>query len=175
MRRHRLRRSQRAEPELNITAFLNLMVILIPFLLITAVFSRVTILDMHIPPAIHAPETSNKKKNDEKPLQINVVIRKNSIAIADNKQGLIKRFPKTDGAYNYKAISELLQNMKDKVPDHNEANILLEADVPYEILIQTMDVVRIVEVKQNNIRVQAALFPDVSIGDAPPLQAKTKN
>ena len=31
--------------ELNITAFLNLMVILVPFLLITAVFSRLAILE----------------------------------------------------------------------------------------------------------------------------------
>lgn len=39
------------EAELNITAFLNLMVILIPFLLITAAFSRFAILELicHLP------------------------------------------------------------------------------------------------------------------------------
>lgn len=31
-------------PELDVTTFLNLMVVLIPFLLITAVFSRITIM-----------------------------------------------------------------------------------------------------------------------------------
>ena len=37
--------------ELNITAFMNLMVILVPFLLITAVFSRITILELNLPVA----------------------------------------------------------------------------------------------------------------------------
>lgn len=35
--------------ELNITAFMNLMVILVPFLLITAVFSRMTVLELNLP------------------------------------------------------------------------------------------------------------------------------
>jgi biopolymer transport protein ExbD len=35
--------------ELNITAFLNLMVILVPFLLVTAVFSRITVLELNLP------------------------------------------------------------------------------------------------------------------------------
>jgi biopolymer transport protein ExbD len=35
--------------ELNITAFMNLMVILVPFLLITAVFSRLAILELNLP------------------------------------------------------------------------------------------------------------------------------
>ena len=43
---HRRSRSNRKHEavELNITAFMNLMVILVPFLLITAVFSQVAIL-----------------------------------------------------------------------------------------------------------------------------------
>ena len=38
-----------AAVELNITAFMNLMVILVPFLLITAVFSRITVLELNLP------------------------------------------------------------------------------------------------------------------------------
>ncbi len=36
-------------PELDITAFLNLMVVLVPFLLVSAVFSRITILELNMP------------------------------------------------------------------------------------------------------------------------------
>ena len=35
--------------ELNITAFMNLKVILVPFLLITAVFSRLEVLELNLP------------------------------------------------------------------------------------------------------------------------------
>ncbi len=167
--RRRVRRTHQ-ETELNITAFLNLMVILIPFLLITAVFSRITILDVHIPPAVKTP-LDQQKEPDEKPLQISVIIRQDSISVVDNRMGLIKQFSKEEGSFDYKGLSELLQNMKDKVPDKTDANILLEADIPYEVLVETMDAVRLVEVVQGDVRVQAELFPDISIGDAPAKQA----
>jgi biopolymer transport protein ExbD len=59
--------------ELNITAFMNLMVILVPFLLITAVFSRLAILELNLPgsstepakpsvTAISAPSASIPKR-----------------------------------------------------------------------------------------------------------------
>ena len=46
--------------ELNITAFMNLMVILVPFLLITAVFSRLTILELNLPALDAASEKQEK-------------------------------------------------------------------------------------------------------------------
>ena len=48
-RRHHYRRRAKETPELDITTFLNLMVVLIPFLLITAVFSRLTIVELDLP------------------------------------------------------------------------------------------------------------------------------
>ena len=46
------RRRRRTEtPELEITAFMNLMVMLVPFLLITAVFSRLAIIELNLPAA----------------------------------------------------------------------------------------------------------------------------
>src|SRR5690606_12605624 len=47
-RQRRTRRHQDVE-ELHITAFMNLMVVLVPFLLITAVFSRMSILELNLP------------------------------------------------------------------------------------------------------------------------------
>ena len=45
------RRRKDGDDDINITAFMNLMVILVPFLLITAVFSRLTILELNLPAA----------------------------------------------------------------------------------------------------------------------------
>ena len=46
----RIQRRKHPAAELNITAFMNLMVVLVPFLLMTAVFSHITILDLNLPP-----------------------------------------------------------------------------------------------------------------------------
>ena len=46
MRRRRLRKQG---AHLEITAFINLIVVLVPFLLSTAVFSRLAVLDLNLP------------------------------------------------------------------------------------------------------------------------------
>ena len=45
------KRRQAETPEMDITAFMNLMVVLVPFLLITAVFSRLAIIELNLPAA----------------------------------------------------------------------------------------------------------------------------
>jgi hypothetical protein len=57
--------------------------------------------------------------------------------------------------------------VKAKFPEKTDATLLLESDIPYDILVQVMDHVRVFEVKQGPTTVQAELFPDISIGDAP--------
>ena len=57
--------------------------------------------------------------------------------------------------------------MKERVPSKLDATILLEQDIPYDTLVQVMDTVRVVEQKQGERTVQAELFPEISIGDAP--------
>ena len=95
MNRRLLRRIKKDPTELNITAFLNLMVILVPFLLITAVFSRLTILELNIPPA--SSENDNQPKKE---FQLVVTIRKNAIEVGDTIGGLIKRIEKNTKGYD---------------------------------------------------------------------------
>ena len=70
--RRRWRRKHLAQaPEINITAFMNLMVILVPFLLLTAVFSRITILELDVPKA----SNNSIPLKDEQPLILEVTVR----------------------------------------------------------------------------------------------------
>ena len=48
-RHHYKRRTKGPAHEIDVTTFLNLMVVLVPFLLITAVFSRLTIVELNLP------------------------------------------------------------------------------------------------------------------------------
>lgn len=45
---------------------------------------------------------------------------------------------------------------------------MLEQDTAYDKLIHTMDAVRIVVSTETGREAKYALFPDISIGDAPP-------
>lgn len=160
--RRRRRRTATSQVELNITAFMNLMVILVPFLLITAVFSRMSILDLNVP----TPQAAqNEVKKD---FQLEITIRDDAVAVGDRHGGLIRRITRVDGDYDYAALSRLLQEIKRRYPDKRDVVLLLEPDIPYDSLIHIMDATRAVPVMRAGERVQAELFPDISIGDATP-------
>lgn len=158
--RRRFRRSSGSPEELNITAFMNLMVILVPFLLITAVFSRITILELNLPPAASGGEST--KKN----LQLEVIVRKNAVELNDQNGSFYKRLDNKGNAYDLAALSQYLQQIKARLPDKSDASILLEEDISYDTLVKVMDTVRAIG--------STELFPDISIGDAPTAGAATK-
>ena len=158
--RRRLRKSSQPE-EINITAFMNLMVILVPFLLITAVFSRLTILELNLP-ASSSSDVDNKQE-----LQLEIIIRKNALEIGERSAGVIKRLDKTAEGYDLKALSRILQDIKLRFPDKVDATILPEQDTNYDTLVQVMDTVRVASVEQAGNITRYELFPEISIGDAP--------
>ena len=149
--------------ELNITAFMNLMVILVPFLLITAVFSRLAVLELNLPAS-----SSEPVEPQEQAFQLEVIIRAEKIEIGDRNQGLLGVYPNSDDGYDYDALSNKLSELKNRYPSKTDASILLEQDIEYDTLVQVMDRVRIVERADDDQSVKRfELFPDISIGDAP--------
>ena len=162
--RHRWRRKRLHQaPELNITAFMNLMVILVPFLLITAVFSRITILELNVPQAASSEQVTAK----EAAIDLEVIVRHNRIEVGDRKRGLLSSVKTMTDGSDLAEVSELLQKIKARYPDTADITLLLEADIAYERLVQVMDTLRVAEVKQDGKRTPAELFPVISIGDAP--------
>jgi biopolymer transport protein ExbD len=162
MRRRLRRRTGQHEPgDINITAFMNLMVILVPFLLITAVFSRITILELNLPAA------GTGQTDSAQSFQLEIIVRANSIEVGDRNGDLIKRIPSNETGHDYRQLSELLQQVKARFPEKLDATLLLEADTAYNTVVQVMDSIRVVQVVQSGTVQLAELFPEISIGDAP--------
>jgi biopolymer transport protein ExbD len=162
-RRRRAGRRQNEETaELNITAFMNLMVILVPFLLITAVFSRLAIIELNLPGSSTEPVDPQ-----DQTFQLEIIVRMDKIEVGDRNQGLLGRYPNTEDGYDYEAVEIKLAELKEKYPTKTDASILLEQDIEYNTLVQVMDMVRVAETIEDDSIVRSDLFPDISIGDAP--------
>lgn len=160
------RRRHHEQEELNITAFMNLMVILVPFLLITAVFSRLAILELNLP----SSDTTVVDQEEPK-FQLEITVREDSIEVGDRNAGSLSQIDNTSEGYDFDGLSGYLQTVKQKFPDEANATVLLEQDIPYDILVQVMDTVRVVE-RVDDVDALAKryeLFPEISIGDAPAL------
>lgn len=165
MGKRRSRRQRRKEEtELNITAFMNLMVVLTPFLLITAVFSRLAILELNLPAS-----QSQAEPDREPEFQLEITVRENRIEVGDRNAGTLTRMEKVGDAYPLDDLSSFLTRIKAQFPDKADATLLLEPEIPYEVLVAVMDRVRIEERRDpaDNRLIKSELFPEVSIGDAP--------
>jgi biopolymer transport protein ExbD len=158
-RTHHYRRRDKETPDLDMTTFMNLMVVLVPFLLITAVFSRITIAELDLPSANSAPPTTPT-------FRVEVVVRKAGLEIMDGAR-VIAAIPKAGDAYDLSKLSGYLVAIKREYPEKEDASVLLESDIEYDNLIQVMDVVRSVVTHDGGQTTRANLFPAISIGDAP--------
>ncbi|WP_445354602.1 ExbD/TolR family protein [Microbulbifer sp. EKSA008] len=196
MRRRRHGRDKEA-PELDITAFLNLMVVLVPFLLVSAVFSRVTILELNM------PSGAGGGAPDDPTVTVEVVVREQAVEISDGEK-VIARFPNlnidgegenapivapvgadteqteilavlpTAEVYDLKKLTQFLLEVKASYPEKTDSIILMEPTIAYEHLVGIMDTVRGAEVRVEgsdpsdlDAVEKVVLFPDISIGDAP--------
>jgi biopolymer transport protein ExbD len=157
----KLLRHHRQPQELLLVPMIDIFTVLVTFLLMTAVFSRTVVLQLNLPAA------QTEFREPPPGLQIEVMVRKDLLQVADRNSGPLATLPNTAAGYNYDGLTEYLKRIKAKFPEKTDATILLESDTPYDTLVQVMDRVRVWETKQGLSTVQAEMFPDVSIGDAP--------
>ena len=96
-------------------------------------------------------------------------MRESGIEIGDRSTGLINRVEKTDAGYDFRQLTEHLSRIKQQFPTKDEATVLVEPYIPYEIVVTVMDRVRVAEERDavlNRVN-RVELFPHVSVGDAP--------
>jgi biopolymer transport protein ExbD len=162
-----MQRHHRKPAELTLVSMIDIFTVMVTFLLMTAVFSRTMVLELRLPPA-------NADFQEPPPgLQLEVVVRKDSLVVDDRNSGPLATFPNKDGAFDYDGLSQYLQRVKSKYPDKTDATILLEPDTVYDTVVQVMDRMRVLEVNAGLNVEQYELFPDISIGDAPAVGAGT--
>jgi biopolymer transport protein ExbD len=163
----RLARHNRKPSELMLVPMIDIFTVLVTFLLMTAVFSRTVILELKLP-------TQSAEFVEPPPgLELEILLRKDMLQVADRATGPLQTLLNADngGQYNIAGLSDYLQRVKVKYPEKTDATLLLEPEIPYDLLVQVMDAVRIVEQRQGTTLVQGELFPNVSIGDAPSTDA----
>lgn len=147
---------------LNLTPLMDVFTVLVVFLLITAVFTSITIMELSVP--TNAGASVSTKPN----FTIEVIVRKAGLEIA-NGSSVEAAIPNIDDKYDLKKLSEILLRLKAQYPEKEDATVLMEPKVEYDYLIQVMDAVRGAEVRAEGSKEveKIVLFPKISIGDAP--------
>jgi biopolymer transport protein ExbD len=161
----KLERRTRKPAELLLVPMIDIFTVLVTFLLMTAVFSRTVVLQLNL------PASQTEFKDPPPGLQLEVMVRKDQLLVADRNTGPLHAVPNKPDGPDYDGLTEYLKFVKTKFPEKTDASILLEPDTAYDKLVQVMDHVRVFETGEGANIVQAELFPDISIGDAPAMDA----
>jgi biopolymer transport protein ExbD len=167
-RRHhyKRRRQEVAETDimhvLNLTPMMDILTVLVIFLLVTAVFMSITVMELSIPTGADRPAPGKAH------IAIEVIIRKTGLQIANGATVQVV-IPKKGDHYDIELLSKMLVRLKEQYPEKQDATVLTEPTIEYDYLIQVMDAVRVAEVRaegSEGVR-KIVLFPNISIGDAP--------
>jgi biopolymer transport protein ExbD len=167
---------ERKQAELLLVPMIDIFTVLVTFLLMTAVFSRIAIMQIDLP-------SSAPAKPEEPKFRLEVIIRPDGFELSDGKQ-LLATIPKVNGAYDLNALSEHALAVKREHPTSDDASVLSDPKVSYDGLIQAMDAIRSVDLPlAAGVAVPAAragaaggrapqtakvaLFTNIALGDAP--------
>jgi biopolymer transport protein ExbD len=162
----RKRHIDHREAELDITAFMNLMIVLVPILLLGMVFSRITEIEVALPAGAALDDSSEQLR------RIELVIRPDQMRV-DYPSGVqLKQIPMlASGEYDFELLSLVLQEVKrqlrEKGVEKQAITLLPTAEIDYQTIITVMDTVRSFKAVVAASVVDAALFPEISFGEAP--------
>ena len=162
--RNHKRRAQAEEVDLNITPFMNLMIVLVPVLLLSMVFTHVRVHDIQL------PELSQRISEQTETKDLELVINKEGFALFFPAGQLLKSLPAT----NELPFDELQQYLKlvkatfqEKNIEKSEITLMPSPSTDYQTLIQTLDAVKFIPQTVEGESILAALFPNVSLGSSP--------
>ena len=146
--------SKSANVEINIVPVIDLMSVLIVFLLITAVWNQISMIQLAT--SVYGKKTEDqpiqKPKKLEVPLRLD--IKRNGYTLVLKDRPI--QIPNVKGEYDIKTLALKLRKIKEMYPEKTDIVIAVEDSISYGSLVKGMDVAIV------------AKFPQLSIatGDA---------
>lgn len=170
----RLSKRNGEEADVDVTSFINLVIVLVPVLLMGMVLSRITVLDLKLPDV-----AASSQQQEEPPAQLELVVRAGYFDINYPAGIQLKRIEKTAaGTYDYQNLTLHLQEIKRQLADKGiqkrDIYLLAEKNIDYQTLVEVMDTTRSFRAVVATSVVNAELFPEISLGDAPPPGEQTR-
>lgn len=133
-----------SEEELQLVPYLDVMVNLVIFMLVSVAYIMPLGILNIFPPAIKDPNAAGAK-HDEKPkpaLNLTVAITHKGFTFA-GATGVMPNIPiKADGTYDYDNMQAQAVKIKDLFPDERLVIIVADPDIRYEVIVKTMDNLR---------------------------------
>lgn len=150
------------DADIDVTSFMNLMIVLVPVLLMSMTFTKITVMEINLPELSGGSAATSLEQS-----QLEVVVRNSGIEVFFPTGSLVKSIPVLDNEQqDFQTLALVLKEIKNKVSDKKDALILSASDLEYQTLITTMDTVKSYQTVVAASLAEVELFPQISLGDA---------
>lgn len=126
--------SEMADVDIDVTPIMNMFIILIPFLVSMAVFTKLAILEFQVP----ANSGSSLSKGTPK-LKMTMVLNSTSVKITQGAD-MLDSIGLKDGVVDEKLLKDRLLLLDDKITIKNEAVLAVSDSVEFETIVSVMDI-----------------------------------
>ncbi len=131
------RRAAAEAPELTLLPFMNLMTLLIPFLLISAHFVHLSVIDASLPGIVVTGPPEGE------PLHLTVGITDDGFVLRGNAETIPQAaIPRLGDGWDFDALTAALEIVKADHPADEAVILAPEDDISYEVVVRTMDAAR---------------------------------
>ena len=127
------------DTDVNITPVMNIFVILIPFLLLTATFVRIAIIELSLPTLEGASALSEEQT---KGLTVLVISIEPTGFEVKTSEKTFPKIPRRGNEYNYNELSEKMKSVKKDFPKLEDVIISPSSEIKYHVIIKVMDICR---------------------------------
>lgn len=154
------------DAELDITSFMNLMIVLVPVLLLSITFTQISVHEIKLPELTGGSAVAGESQS-----QLEVVVNEDGFSIYyPDKRSLLKKLPLIEGengpAYDFPGLSTAMQDIKPQMSERRDIVLLASQGLDYQSLVATMDTVKSYRTVLAASIVEVELFPEISLGDA---------
>ena len=181
-RRHG-RNAKKEDAELDITSFMNLMIVLVPVLLMMMVFSRITVVELRLPGI--EPLAADEPVEEQR---LEILVSDDSLniffpqgylvktitkipAVDDDGEPLVSTGAESALQHDFIGLQNTLKLVKQtllaKAVDKKDIILMLPDSTDYQTIISLIDATRSYKDVVAASVVDAELFPEVSLAEAP--------
>lgn len=179
----RARKGRKAEDaELDITSFMNLMIVLVPVLLMMMVFSRITVVELNLPSIANLPAGETLEQQ-----ALEVEVSERGLDVYFPQGYLVTTIPMLEaspdseqlsGGHDFIQLQKTLISIKQTLlangSEKKDIILLLQEDTDYQTIVSLIDTTRSYKDVLITSVVDAELFPEVSLSDAPKRAEQSK-
>lgn len=160
-----IKKQPQEEAELDVTSFMNLMIVLVPVMLLSLTFTQITVHEIKLPDLSQSDVSSQ-----ETPPKLEVVLNDAGIKVYYPSNVLIKDIPVVESdnskSYDFEQLALVMKEVKKQLNDKRDVLLLSSPSVDYQSLVSTMDAVKSYQTVVATSLVEVELFPEISLADA---------